>query len=44
MQNLTPLQRQYLKDCELLQSLGYEDNLFDSLYLTHAKTKKENNQ
>jgi hypothetical protein len=43
MQNLTPLQRQYLKDCELLQSLGYEDNLFDSLYLTYAKTKKETN-
>ena len=44
MQNLTPLQRQYLKDCELLESLGYKDSLFDSLYLAHAKTKKENNQ
>jgi|GEM_PF-6316405 len=33
MKNLTPLQLQYLQDCQLLQALNYPIDLFDDLYL-----------
>ena len=37
----TPLQKQYLQDCAMLQAIGYPDDLFDGLYLAYVESLKK---
>jgi len=41
MKDLTPLQSNYLNTCKLLQTLGIRDDLFDGLFIEHAKSKNK---
>jgi hypothetical protein len=40
MKKLNPLQAQYIKDCELLETLNLPNDLFDGLYLANAPKKE----
>jgi len=43
LKDLNPLQINYIRTSQMLNSIGYSDDLLDDLFREVAKTQKENN-